>query len=48
MGAIECPPRPLIVVDWWYALRGLEGGHSGEEIWMAWVVSALRDVVVRY
>jgi hypothetical protein len=35
-------------VDWWYALRGLEGGHSGEEIWMAWVVSALRDVVVRY
>ncbi|RSH90383.1 hypothetical protein EHS25_000988 [Saitozyma podzolica] len=43
MGAIECPPRPLIVVDWWYALRGLEGGHSGEEIWMAWVGMAVRD-----
>jgi hypothetical protein len=48
MGAIECPPRPLIIMDWWYALNGLEGGTSGEEIWTGWLVSALRDVIVVY
>jgi hypothetical protein len=41
LGQLACPQRPLIVANWWYAFNGVQGGVSGEELWMGWVVGPI-------
>jgi hypothetical protein len=44
LGLVSCPPRPLIVTEWWYIRRMDTLSPRGETVWMGPIIDSLEDL----